>query len=190
MCSRTWEIPVAPGRSFREPTRYSVQTVTTGAARSSLVRTLRPFGRIVSRMAEESAVPAATAKGSARATHTMRPTVTRRRSLVIPLPYGDSNVGATLNEQAGRVKAISLLGMGDRAFRGAGMCQPSRFWKRSAERVSTARPKTKQRHGLGPEDFKADTLQEDPTDDDQKVAQGDKVGKVLHWLGHAGDRER
>src|SRR5207249_9767849 len=35
MCSTQWEIPVIPGRSSRDPTRYQHQTETTGACRIS-----------------------------------------------------------------------------------------------------------------------------------------------------------
>src|SRR4029453_11748071 len=48
MCSRRWDTPVIPVCSLREPTRYQTLKLTTGAFRTSLTSTVRPFGSTVS----------------------------------------------------------------------------------------------------------------------------------------------
>src|SRR6266487_266484 len=45
MCSTQWEIPVTPGLSFRDPTRYIAQQPDTGAFGISRIRTLRPLSK-------------------------------------------------------------------------------------------------------------------------------------------------
>src|SRR5262245_1016587 len=46
MCSKKCEIPVMPGPSLREPTRYHCQKVTAGTLWSSWRRMTRPFGSV------------------------------------------------------------------------------------------------------------------------------------------------
>ncbi len=43
MCSTQWLLPVTPGRSKREPTRYHTHHEITGAMRTSLSTTVKPF---------------------------------------------------------------------------------------------------------------------------------------------------
>src|SRR5512137_404130 len=79
-------MPVVPGRSLRDPARYRVQTVTTGAACNSLVRTLRPLGRTASRIGEAS-VEALPTAGIAKTTQQAKPTANcQRRGITSPSP--------------------------------------------------------------------------------------------------------
>src|SRR5690606_5938278 len=47
MCSTQCEMPVRPGRSSPDPTRYQHQTETSGEDLTSLTRILRPLSRVV-----------------------------------------------------------------------------------------------------------------------------------------------
>src|SRR6266571_7123935 len=58
MCSKKWEMPVMPGASLREPTRYHCQNVMVGTLWSSWVRTIRPFGSVWRSILNRSGVTA------------------------------------------------------------------------------------------------------------------------------------
>src|SRR6266545_862706 len=68
MCSKKCEIPVMPGDSLREPTRYHCQKETAGTLWSSCVRMTSPFGSTWRSTLKRSAVrigaPAAGAAGA------------------------------------------------------------------------------------------------------------------------------
>src|SRR5712691_1910889 len=58
MCSKKCEMPVMPGASLREPTRYHCQKVMVGTLWSSWVRTIRPFARVWRSILKRSGVTA------------------------------------------------------------------------------------------------------------------------------------
>src|SRR6266516_1030499 len=58
MCSKKCEMPVMPGASLREPTRYHCQKVMVGTLWSSWVRTIRPFGSVWRSILKRSGVTA------------------------------------------------------------------------------------------------------------------------------------
>src|SRR5947209_4428067 len=57
MCSTQWEMPVMPVCSFREPTLYQIQVLTTGAWCDGWIRTLSPLSSRVSCTSAMSARP-------------------------------------------------------------------------------------------------------------------------------------
>ncbi len=68
MCSNRWAKPVRPFGSMRKPMLYMTSTSTTGALRSSLTTTFRPFGSVKYSTGHlESRRDSAPAPGRARA---------------------------------------------------------------------------------------------------------------------------
>ena len=75
MCSKKCEMPVMPGASLREPTRYHCQNAMVGTLWSSCVSTTRPFGSVWRSTGRRSGVTAASVAASgAPAAANPRPT--------------------------------------------------------------------------------------------------------------------
>src|SRR5438093_6843865 len=73
MCSKKWEMPVIPGASLRDPTRYHCQKVMVGTLWSSCVRTTRPFGSVWRSILNRSGVTASASPLAASSAATPAP---------------------------------------------------------------------------------------------------------------------